>query len=78
MTLDYATLKILRPRHPAWRLLRSDHAPLVAGFLQRIFIAPNVRVMTAADLVEALKDELYALREQLGENAFPKSARRNI
>lgn len=58
MTLDYATLEILRTRHPAWRLLRSDHAPLVAGFLQRVFVAPNMRVMTAADWVEALEDEL--------------------
>ncbi|MDP1934279.1 MAG: DUF3375 family protein, partial [Nitrosomonas sp.] len=74
MTLDFATLESLRTRHPAWRLLRSDHAPLVAGFLQRVFVAPNVRVMAAADLVEALEDELYALREQLGEDAFPKSA----
>ena len=74
MTLDYATLEILRTRHPAWRLLRSDHAPLIASFLQRVFIVPNVRVMAAVDLAEALEDELYALREQLGENSFPKSA----
>ena len=44
MSLDYATLDLLRQSHPAWRLLRSDHAPLVASFLQRVFIAPNVRV----------------------------------
>lgn len=74
MTLDFSTLEILRTRHPAWRLLRSDHAPLVASFLYRVFIVPNVRVMAAADLVEALEDELYALRLQLGEDAFPKSA----
>jgi len=74
MTLDFATLDALRNRHPAWRLLRSDHAPLVASFLQRVFIAPNVRVMPAADLAEALEDELYALRQQLGEDAFPKPA----
>ncbi len=35
---------------------------------------PNVRVMAAADLAEALEDELYALRERLGEGSFPKSA----
>jgi len=72
MSLDYATLDGLRTHHPAWRLLRSDHAPLVASFLQRVFVAPNVRVMPAADLSEALEDELYALRERLGEDAFPK------
>ena len=54
MPLDYATLDALRSHHPAWRLLRSDHAPLVASFLHRVFVVPNVRVMAAADLAEAL------------------------
>lgn len=74
MTLDFATLDTLRSHHPAWRLLRSDHAPLLASFLHRVFVAPNVRVMAAADLAEALDDELYALRQHLGDDAFPKSA----
>jgi flagellar motility protein MotE (MotC chaperone) len=74
MSLDFATLDALRNRHPAWRLLRSDHAPLVASFLHRAFVAPNVRAMAAADLAESLEDELYALRERLGEDAFPKPA----
>ena len=74
MSVDYATLDLLRQSHPAWRLLRSDHAPLVASFLQRVFIVPNVRVMAQADLAEALEDELFALRERLGAEAFPKGA----
>ncbi len=74
MSLDYGTLDLLRQNHPAWRLLRSDHAPLVASFLHRVFIAPNVRVMAQADLAEALEDELFALRERLGADAFPKPA----
>jgi Protein of unknown function (DUF3375) len=74
MSLDYATLELLRQSHPAWRLLRSDHAPLVASFLHRAFIAPNVRVLSQADLAEALEDELFALRERLGADAYPKSA----
>ncbi|MDQ0625865.1 DUF3375 domain-containing protein [Paraburkholderia graminis] len=72
MPLDYPTLDALRTRHPAWRLLRSDHAPLAVSFLQRVFVAPNVRVVAAPVLAEALEDELYGLREQLGEGAFPK------
>lgn len=44
MSFDYAALDQLRQSHRAWRLLRSDHAPLVASFLHRVFIAPNVRV----------------------------------
>ncbi len=74
MTLDFATLDALRTLHPAWRLLRSDHAALVASFLHRTFVAPNVRVMAAADLAEALEDELYALRQHLGDAAFPRPA----
>ena len=74
MTLDFTTLDALRTHHPAWRLLRSDHAPLVASFLYRVFVVPNVRMMAAADLAESLEDELYALRLHLGEGAFPKPA----
>lgn len=73
--MDHATLVSLRERHPAWRLLASPHAPLAASFLHRAFVAPNVRVMSEADLAEALEDELYALREQLGSDAYPKVAR---
>jgi flagellar motility protein MotE (MotC chaperone) len=74
MVLDYATLELLRQNHPAWRLLCAHHAPLVAGFLHRVFIVPNVRNLSQADLVEALEDELFALREQLGAEAFPGTA----
>lgn len=74
MNPDYVTLDLLRQSHPAWRLLRSDHAPLVASFLQRVFIAPNIRVMAQADLAEALEDELFGLRQRLGVEAFPKPA----
>ena len=74
MALDYATLELLRQNHPAWRLLRAQHAPLVASFLHRVFIVPNVRILSQADLVEALEDELFALREQLGAEAFPGTA----
>lgn len=74
MIFDYTTLNLLLQNHPAWRLLRSDHAPLIASFLQRVFIAPNVRVIAQADLAEALEDELFALREQLGAGVFPKAA----
>lgn len=73
MILDYSALEALRANHPGWRLLTSPHAPLLASFLQRVFIAPNVRTIGAADLAEALEDELYGLREQLGPDAFPGS-----
>ena len=71
---NFTTLDLMRQTHPAWRLLRSDHAPLIASFLHRVFLAPNVRSISQADLAEALEDELFALREQLGSDSFPKSA----
>lgn len=71
MSLDFATLDVLRQKHPAWRLLRSDHAALIASFLQRVFIFPNLRVMPQADLAEALEDELFGLRERLGRRPSP-------
>ena len=74
MTFDFATLDALRTHHPAWRLLSSPHAPLVASFLHRVFVVPNERVIAAVDLAEALEDDLYAQRQKLGDEAFPKKA----
>ncbi|MDQ6979621.1 MAG: DUF3375 domain-containing protein [Mariprofundaceae bacterium] len=73
-TLTHGALESLRKNHPAWRLLRADSAPLVVSFLYRVFIMPNVREMAQADIQEALEDELYALRERLGEDAYPRAA----
>ncbi|MDD4462243.1 MAG: DUF3375 family protein, partial [Eubacteriales bacterium] len=61
MAMDYETLDLLRSRHPAWRLLCAQHAPLIASFLHRAFIGDNVRYMTQADLSETLEDTLFSL-----------------
>lgn len=71
--LHYPTLYLLRKTHPAWRLLMADHTPLIACFLDKVFIQPNVRVMSQADLVSKLEDTLFYLRESEGEDAFPRS-----
>ena len=72
MDFDYDTLYRLRQSHPGWRLLRSEHAALVASFLHRVFVAPNRRVISQSDLAESLEDELFALRERDGDGAFPR------
>lgn len=72
--MDYATLDWLRQHHPAWRLLSSPYAPLIASFLHRVFVAPNERVIAQANLAEALEDELFVLRQSRGAEAFPRSA----
>ncbi len=74
MDLDYDSLDRMRRSHPAWRLLRSRNAPLVAGFLHRFFLEPNRRATPQGELAEALEDELFALRERVGEEAFPRTA----
>lgn len=74
MPLDYETLELLRRNHPAWRLLNAQHAPLIASFLHRVFIAPNVRQMAQADLVELLEDTLFNLREQRGLEVYKGTA----
>ncbi len=74
MPLDYFTLDRLRRQHPAWRLLLADHAPLIVSFLSRAFIEPNERVLSQSELATRLEDQLYQLRESLGDDAFPKAA----
>ena len=72
--LDADGLGTLRERHAAWGLLRYEHAPLTIAFLHRVFVAPNVRSIAQPNLVEALEDELFALRAVRGEQAAPRAA----
>ena len=68
----------LRDNSPSWRLLRADNAPLVLSFLHQVFVADNVRSISASELASRLDDELYALNQQDGDRAaprFPKPAR---
>jgi flagellar motility protein MotE (MotC chaperone) len=65
----------LRKHSPAWRLLCADNAPLVLGFLEKVFVEKNVRSISATDLASHLDDELYALNERSGEPVFPKPAK---
>ncbi len=72
--MDYHHIDTLRRRHPAWRLLAADSAPLVLGFLHHAFVAPNLRARPQGELVNALDDFLHALRDELGGEAYPKAA----
>ena len=74
MSLAFDAVADLLKHHPAWRLLRSDHAPLVTSFLHRVFIEGNHRILAESDLSESLEDQLYGLRERMGADVFPKSA----
>jgi hypothetical protein len=72
--MDFETLDRLRQSHPAWRLLRADHAPLIVGFLHRTYVKPNVRSLLESELILKLEDHLFHLRREVGEDRFPRSA----
>ena len=72
--MDFETLDRLRQGHPAWRLLRADHTPLIASFLHRTYVKPNVRSLPESELTPKLDDHLFQLRRDLGEEKFPRSA----
>ncbi len=72
----------LRGNSPAWRLLRADNAPLVLSFLHRVFVAENVRSISATELARRLDDELYALNQREADQRggergkrYPKAAK---
>ncbi|TLV17781.1 DUF3375 domain-containing protein [Klebsiella indica] len=73
--MDFATLDTMRTNHPAWKLLRADSAALIASFLWQAFSLPNARSIPQEELTEKLEDTLYILRQQYGDNFYPRPAR---
>ena len=74
--MDHDQIESLRDRHPAWRLLRSDNAPLTLSFLGRHFVEDNKGARPAGALADELDDLLTAL-EAGGDPehpAYPKRA----
>lgn len=72
--MDYDDLDRLRLHHPAWALLRAQNAALVLSFLGRVFVDANASNLPASYLLGELDDELFALRERQGDDAFPRPA----
>jgi hypothetical protein len=73
--MRYDEIEHLQGHHPAWVLLRSPHAPLVLGFLGRVFVDGNRGGQSAEVLVGLLDDELYALNTRSdGDPPFPRAA----
>jgi hypothetical protein len=74
--LKFEDIERLRDRHPAWRLLRADNAPLVLSFLGRWFVDENNGSTSASILTDALDDDLYTLNAADRESRrFPRAAR---
>jgi flagellar motility protein MotE (MotC chaperone) len=75
---NFDELAWLRDNSPAWRLLRADNGPLILSFLHRVFVADNIRSISATELASRLDDELYAINQLEGERGarvFPKPAK---
>ena len=69
--LDFDDIAWLRANSPAWRLLSAASAPLVLSFLHQVFVAENVRSISATDLAGRLDDVLYPLNERV-PRSFPR------
>lgn len=52
----------------------ADTAPLAISFLYEVFVTGNGREVAQAELEGKLEDLLYALRESLGTEVFPRTA----
>lgn len=66
--MDYTTVESLRERHPAWRMLRANHAPLLLSFLGRFFVDEGHGASPEGQLVDALDDQLYQLNSEDPDN----------
>ncbi|MFO7953473.1 DUF3375 domain-containing protein [Thioalkalivibrio sp.] len=73
--MEHDHIQYLRRNHPGWRLLTSDNAPLILGFLHQAYIESNARALSEQELVGKLEDYLFHLRNQEGEGLYPKAAR---
>ncbi len=60
-SVDVASIELLRDKHPAWRLLRAQHAPLVVGFLGSHFVDATRGATSSVELAAALEEQLAVL-----------------
>lgn len=71
--MDLLELERLWDRHPAWRMLRAQNAPLMLLFLGAHFIDGNRGATGAAELVSALDDHLFVIH-QVEPEKYPKNS----
>lgn len=71
--MNYDDIVHLRTTSTAWRVLRLDTAPLILGFLGRVFVEDNIREIPASALTERLDAYLFALADTVAPGTYPKS-----
>lgn len=72
--MDYYAINPLRENHAGWSLLRAQNGPLAACFFMTAFTEPNQRNIGRQQLIDALDDVLFGLRDAYGEDRFPRPA----
>lgn len=72
--MNHDRIADLKQHHPVLRLLAADSAPLILGFLHQVFVAEERRAMGWREAQTRLDDYLFALRNQLGEDSYPRGA----
>ncbi|UWG97973.1 DUF3375 domain-containing protein [Dehalobacter sp. DCM] len=73
--MSFEFLELLRKKNPAWRLLASPQAPLIAAFLYKEFIAENRRQIAEQELIGRLESFIDQLNQGRSDNLFPRSGR---
>ncbi len=71
--MDHDYLLEFKRTHPALRLLAADTAPLILGFLYRVFVQPNRRGIGQDELESQLDDYLFGLHRIYGDDIYPRS-----
>ena len=74
--MSFEFLELLRKKNPAWRLLASPQAPLVAAFLYKVFIAENRRLIAEQELISRLESFIDLLSHH--DDVRHQSMLRNI
>ncbi len=73
--MSFEFLELLRKKNPAWRLLASPQAPLVAAFLYKEFIAKNRRLVAEQELISRLESFIDRLSQGRSVRLFPRTGR---
>jgi len=72
--MQYEYLVSLK-KHPSWKLLAADSAPMILGFFHQVFIKKKQRTIPADEMISMMEDYLFHLHRILGEDVYQRSAK---
>lgn len=72
--MQYEYLVSLK-KHPSWKLLAADSAPMILGFFHQVFIKKKQRTIPADEMTSMMEDYLFHLHRILGEDVYQRSAK---